>query len=102
MRKRRSYQRGTDLSTRSAEILDQHDIAFDLIHTVEKNPLPIGREIKVLGARGPGSEVHRSDCSHALRCQVQESDAGGDRWPVNEVNAVTGNFPPDKQLHAVE
>src|SRR2546421_1923351 len=29
--KRRSYQRGGDLSTRSAEIVDQHDIAFNLV-----------------------------------------------------------------------
>src|SRR6267143_2297569 len=102
MRKGRSYQRDSDLSTRSAEILDQHDIAFDLIHTLEQNPLPIRRDIKAKRARDVVSEIQRRDSAHALGREIQEPDRSRRGGPVNEVNTVRCNSPPGKLRLALE
>src|SRR6185295_8752973 len=94
MRKGRSYQRSSNLSTRSAEILDQHDVAFNLVRTLEQNPLPIQRDIKRHGARDYVSQIQRTECLHPPGREVQESERSGRGRPVNEVNAVGSDLPP--------
>src|SRR5882762_2138718 len=102
MRKGRSYQRGSDLSTHLAEILDQHDIALNLVRTLEKNPLPIRRDIKGHGARDHVSQIQRSECFHPPGREVQESERGGRGRPVNEVHAVWSDLPPGKPRHTLQ
>ena len=56
-----------------AEVLDHHDIACDLVHSFEENPLPIRRDIKAQGGVRV-SEIQRRDRLHAFGRHVEELD----------------------------
>src|SRR6266545_8309529 len=58
---------------RLAEVLDHHDIARDLVHSYEENPLPIRRDIKAIGGHRI-SEIQRRDRLHAFGRHVEELD----------------------------
>src|SRR2546427_2052153 len=83
-------------------MLDQHDVTHDLFPTVEQNPPTVGRQIEVLRAGDPVSEVDRSDRSGALACEIREAEVGGGSRSVNVVNAVASDTPPGKRAHALD
>src|SRR5437763_5475293 len=84
------------------EVFDQHDIAFNLVHTSEEDPLPIWRDIEAPRTWDRVSQIQGRNCLYAFGREIQEPNPSRHGRPVDEVDTVRSNLPPGKHRLALE